>query len=66
MLSVPTSTFNCPVCKQGKLVITEINNVEFESNENHLNPVKVNITGIAKCNNCGATYELKGKDTTLR
>lgn len=66
MLSVPTSIYNCPVCKQGELVITEINDIEFEPNENHLNTVKVNITGIAKCNNCKATYKLVGKDTTLR
>ena len=66
MLSVPTSTFNCPVCKQGKLVITEINHITFAPNEEHTFPAKIDITGLCVCNNCGATYELHSKDTTMR
>ena len=61
-----TSMCNCPVCKQGNLIITEINDVVFEPNEDHIYTAKVNITGICECNNCGAKYELKSKDTTMR
>ena len=64
MLSVPTSTYNCPACPacgQRKLIITEINNVVFEPNEDHIQPVKVNITGICECTNCKAVYKLYGE-----
>lgn len=61
-----TSIFNCPVCKQGNLIITEINDVVFEPNEDHISPQKINITGVCKCNNCGAAYELRGNNATMR
>lgn len=63
MLSVPTSTYNCPACGQGKLIITEINDVVFEPNEDHIQPVKVNITGICECTNCKVVYKLEGEAT---
>lgn len=59
-----TSTYNypaCPTCGQRKLIITEINNVVFELNEDHIQPVKVNITGICECTNCKAVYKLCGE-----
>lgn len=65
MLSVPTSTYNCPACKQGKLIITEINDVVFDPNEDHTQPVKVNITGICECTNCKVVYELCGEATII-
>ena len=58
-----TSTYNCPACKKGKLIITEINNVVFEPNEDHIQPIKVNITGIYECTNCKAVYKLWGEAT---
>ena len=61
-----TSTYNCPACKQGKLIITKINDVVFEPNEDHIRPVKVNITGICKCTNCKAVYKLYGENITMR
>ena len=63
MLSVQTSTYNCPACGQGNLIITEINDVVFKPNEDHIQPVKVNITGICECTNCKAVYKLCGKVT---
>lgn len=61
-----TLTYNCPVCKQGNLFITEINDVVFAPNEDHIFPQKISITGECKCNNCGAIYELRGKDVDMR
>jgi DNA-directed RNA polymerase subunit RPC12/RpoP len=59
---VQTLTYNCPVCKAGKLEFTAIHDVSFEPNEEHISPVIVNITGEIRCNNCGAKYFIKAKD----
>lgn len=62
MLSVQTLTYNCPACKAGYLRIIEINGVLFEAKIKDTDPVKISITGIAKCSNCNAEYEMRGKD----
>ena len=64
MLSVQTSIYNCqtcPACGQRKLIITEINDVVFGPNEDYIQPVKANITGICECTNCKVVYKLKGE-----
>ena len=65
MLSVPTSTYNCPACGQGDLIMTEFNDVVFEPNEDYIQPVKVNITCICECTNCKTVYKLCGEATII-
>lgn len=57
-----TLTYNCPNCYQGNLYIDEIETVNFRPYTNDRGPVIVDITGIAKCNNCDAEYKLDGRD----
>lgn len=57
-----TLTYNCPNCHQGNLEIWEIDSVMFEHTDDHNGPVRVNLTGTAKCNNCDAEYWMDAKD----
>lgn len=58
-----TSTYNCPACKQGELMMTKINYVVPELGEDYIKPIKANVICICKCTNCKAIYKLEGEVT---
>ena len=57
-----TLTYNCPNCHQGNLRIWIVDSVTFEAKEGACGPVKVNLTGTAKCDSCEAEYKMNALD----
>ena len=57
-----TLTYNCPNCRQGNLGIWIVDNITFEGEEGKSGPVKINLTGVAKCNNCSVEYKMEALD----
>lgn len=54
--------YNCPNCHQGNLSIWIVDDITFEVEEGTCGPVKVNLTGIAKCDNCEIEYKMEALD----
>ena len=57
-----TLTYNCPNCHQGNLSIWIVDSITFEAEEGNRGPIKVNLTGIAKCDNCEIEYKMEALD----
>ena len=57
-----TLTYNCPNCHQGNLSIWIVDGIIFEAEDGTCGPIKVNLTGTVKCDNCEIVYKMEALD----